>query len=176
MKPRRDLEEKHIDDVVFSSDDEERESIRQQRAVYKNFLSGVQPALSITFPAIMHPEEDDDDECGAINGDEFVQKLIPPKRIIAEDSSEQSAEIRNKTIVVSIRDFNFTVAKIRASIGDILMFELAKSVPVHAEHILFGDSETSELRFRSPLLEVSSTYITVDVYLVLPYVLYVDKW
>lgn len=56
---------------------------------------------------------------------------------------------------VLIEDFDFVVHYLQVNIGDKIIFRLSNRVPLHAEHIIYGVSETKQLCFESEVLHVS---------------------
>lgn len=119
----RSQEDKHLEDVLFSSDEEEKDSVREQRLVYRRHLAASpQPAAA---------------------------------EVLTAGDPTSPARTANRTIVITIEDFSFSESLVVADVGDILVFKLAASVPAHAEHIVYSTSEASELKFESPLMDIT---------------------
>ena len=65
-----------------------------------------------------------------------------------------SSIVRTIPCQITIEDFEFSVSEVEVVVGQVIEFRLAKNVPGHAEHELFGVSTEKTLCFESPLLQV----------------------
>lgn len=132
-------QDKHLVDVLLSSssDDDERENVREQRMKFKNHMLGM-PAVSATDP-IVHPQLSSSD------------KIVDESTHLALFEGQHEPRI----IVITIEDFSFGQSEIVAAVGDVLLFKLTDAVPFHAEHLLHGESDVAELCFESPVLQVT---------------------
>jgi plastocyanin len=79
--------------------------------------------------------------------------LPPPSS--AQSTSAASPYLANSTapICVTIEDYTLTPSNVEMCVGQALQFQLAASVPAHAEHELFATSTTKGLTFEAPLLQ-----------------------
>jgi hypothetical protein len=79
--------------------------------------------------------------------------LPPPSS--AQSTSAASPYLSNSTapICVTIEDYTLTPSSVEMCVGQALQFQLAASVPAHAEHELFATSTTKGLTFEAPLLQ-----------------------
>ena len=66
----------------------------------------------------------------------------------------RSSIVRTIPCQITIEDFEFSVSEVEVVVGQVIEFRLAKNVPGHAEHELFGVSTEKTLCFESPLLQV----------------------
>ena len=57
-------------------------------------------------------------------------------------------------ITVDIEDYSFSRSFVEVKANQRIQFRLSKDVPLHAEHLLFGESTSMALRFEAPLLQV----------------------
>lgn len=117
---------------VHDSEDEMEEvnHIRSQRSLFKSFKSadGLSHSVGIA-------------ERGT-TGDEHSSQINLDSSFTAEEH------------VIAIEDFDFNVHSCSVYVGDKLTFVLSPSVPLHAEHIIYGTSSCSELNFESDVLQV----------------------
>jgi plastocyanin len=79
--------------------------------------------------------------------------LQPPSS--AQSMSAASPYLANSTapISVTIEDYTLIPSNVEMCVGQALHFQLAASVPAHAEHELFATSVTKGLTFEAPLLQ-----------------------
>lgn len=78
-------------------------------------------------------------------------------------TSLSSSIVRTIPCQIIIEDFEFSASEVEVVVGQVVEFRLAKNVPGHAEHELFGVSTEKALCFESPLLQV--LYIEFKLFL-----------
>jgi hypothetical protein len=114
---------------------EELRHIRSQRELFKNYKS------SVPFSSIAQSDNNDEDIL-RIQSEPFVDPEI-----------DCVFECEDHNII--IEDFDFVERMITVYVGDTVSFSLSPSVPLHAEHIIYGTSENSLLNFESDVLQIS---------------------
>jgi hypothetical protein len=56
---------------------------------------------------------------------------------------------------ILIQNFDFVTHHLKVYVGDKIRIRLGNSVPVHAEHVIYGKSDAKQLCFESTVLQVS---------------------
>lgn len=109
---------------------EEVNHIRSQRSLFKSFKSadGLSHSVGIAERVTI--------------GNENSSPMAVDSTFIAEEHN------------VVIEDFDFSIHSCSVYVGDKLTFVLSPSVPLHAEHIIYGTSSCPELNFESDVLQV----------------------
>jgi plastocyanin len=89
----------------------------------------------------------------AVDSKSATAALPPPSS--AQSMSAASPYFANSTapVCVTIEDYTLTPSSVEMCVGQALQFQLAASVPAHAEHELFAISTTKGLTFEAPLLQ-----------------------
>ena len=92
----------------------------------------------------------------------MLQPSSPP-------TPRSSSIVRTIPCQIVIEDFEFSVSEVEVVVGQVIEFRLAKNVPGHAEHELFGVSTEKTLCFESPLLQVLYIIHTFPYYVSIMY-------
>lgn len=130
------------------NDLEEMNHIRTQRQLFKHFKS------STPFSSIAMGKENSD---AGIASEETILRI--DNEFVSHDDDGFVFESEDHTIW--IEDFDFTDHFVTVYVGDTISFALSGSVPLHAEHIIYGVSETPALNFESDVLQVQKQRSTV---------------
>eukprot|EP01031_Cornospumella_fuschlensis_P033641 gene33641-40696_t len=169
----RVLKDKQVAEILFSSDDEERESMKAQRLMYKSYISGQYSSANSSTPTgMLQTDSLSDEDDGSHRSDSrrnnsnsnsnskrassmttdlsSISKSPPAAAVLPTLVDLPNTD--NQLISISLQDFSFQPAQVRCTVGDVLVFTLHSSTPLHAEHLLYGDSDTPELCFESPVL------------------------
>lgn len=155
------------DKRVEESDDEELDNMKSLRRLYKQ---GSSPAtLQTTADKVQKVADESTNDMetsvtlqtpsptlplSATNSlhDKFPAAENESNHKDSENCNDESCGV---TYCVNIKDFDFDKVEIDIELGDAVEFKLSSSVPLHAEHIVYGTSDIKELRFESPMLQVS---------------------
>lgn len=143
-KPIKSKERNENNDIS----DEENDNVRIQRQLFKQYKA-----------ADLHSNNILNIPKSAANSPARVNKPSDRKetllRTINFESVDASAsEFEPKLHEIIIQDFQFLISSITIAVGDSIEFKLSSSVPLHAEHIIYGISSINSLCFESPLLQV----------------------
>ena len=68
--------------------------------------------------------------------------------------NRQSLSSSFPVTIVEIEDYAFNISHVEIKENQSILFRLSKEVPLHAEHLLFGESSNRDLKFEAPLLQV----------------------
>ncbi len=113
---------------------EEVNHIRTQRELFKHYKS------SVPFASIANSSAAD-------------QNILRVENEL-EAQQETGFVFESENHTVWIEDFDFAEHVITVYVGDTISFALSPSVPLHAEHIIYGDSDNELLKFESDILQV----------------------
>jgi hypothetical protein len=121
---------------------EELDHIRQQRALFKSFKAGKNI-------------DENEDFTDYYNHLSTRKKQFVDNTLIMDDNNDDDDDFYREERIVYIEDFDFVDQYVTIYVGDKITFTLGNSVPMYAEHILYGSSNISSLCFESELLQVS---------------------
>jgi hypothetical protein len=143
-KPVKSRERTENNDVS----DEENDNVRTQRQLFKQYK-----AASLYSNHILNSPKSATNSPLRINKNS--EKKEPFVRTINfESANAPTSAFEPKLHEIIIQDFQFLISSITVAVGDSVEFKLSSSVPLHAEHIIYGISSISSLCFETPLLQV----------------------
>lgn len=117
---------------------EELNHIQSQRQLFKHFKS------STTFSSIA--KEDIDESADS-------ETIIRVENEYT-DQSDSGFVFESEDYTIWIEDFDFSDHMVTAYVGDTVSFVLSPTVPLHAEHMIYGTSDIPTLNFESDIMQV----------------------
>ena len=142
-----------------SDPDEELNNLKSLRRLCK--IESSVPSMERKIDA---PLKGNDNRCLTVftptdnHSNQYEQDRFEASNMLSKYSGCESA-VPNLPIVqskhiISIKDFDFDTVHLDVRLGDIVEFRLSSTVPLHAEHVIYGSSEIQQLCFESPLLQI----------------------